>query len=189
MSMAGQLNVKTNFRKLLFRKYSDKNVYYTGFILTWVFIGAWYGVKMKFILWGFLIGLLLLNEKLFLEKLIRKQYIAGIVYTALISQFLWVLFFSQNLTQAGAYWKAMFGFGNGILDRTGIYFLVSYIALILTGFYIATDLFRNITERMSISDFGQKFMNFMPLVHSVLFICCLACMLYGGQSAHLWLWM
>ena len=180
---------ETNFRKLLFRKYSDKKIYYIGFILTWVFIGAWYGMKSKFILWGLLVGILLLNEKLFLEKIIQKQYIAGIVYTALTSQFLWVLFFSQNLSQAGIYWKTMFGFGNGILDRTGIYFLVSYIALILTGFYIATDLFRNITERLSASGFGQKLMNFMPLFHSALLILCLACMLYSGQNAHLWLWI
>lgn len=180
---------ETNFRRLLFRKYSDKYAYHTGFILTWVFIGAWYGVRIKFILWGFLIGILLLNEKLFLEKIIKKQYIAGIVYTALTSQFLWVLFFSSNLTEAGIYWKAMFGFGNGILDQTGIYFLVSYIALILSGFYIATDLFRNITERMSVSDFGQKIMNFMPLFHGALLILCLASMLYDGQHEHLWLWM
>ncbi len=179
----------TNFRRLLFRKYSVKWISYLGFVLMWVLIGAWYGMKSQFILWGFVMGLFLLNEKIFLEKIIRQRYLAGVVYTVIISQFLWVLFFTENLSGTVVYWKAMLGFGNGIFDRTGIYFLVSYIALILIGFYIATDLFRNITERLSVSEFGQKLSLFMPLVHGGLLIFCLACMLYSRQNAPLWLWL
>ena len=180
---------ETNFRRLLFRNYSKKWICHTGFVLMWILIGAWYGMKPQFILWGLLIGLFLLNEKLFLEKIIRQKYIAGVVYTAIVSQFLWVLFFSDSFHQACGYWKAMLGFGNGILDQNGIYFLVSYLALILTGFYIATDLFRNIAERVTVSKFGQKLTDFMPIFHSILLIFCLASMLYGSQNEHLWLWL
>ncbi len=180
---------ETNFRKLLFRNCSQKGLGNLGFLLMWVLIGAWYGMKMPFILWGLLMGLLLLNEKIFLEKIIRQKYIAGVVYTAVISQFLWVLFFSGSLTEIFGYWKAMIGFGNGVLDRTGIYFLVSYLALILIGFYIATDLFRNIAERLAVSQFGQLMMSFMPLFHGILLVCCLAAMLYGEQNSRLWLWI
>ena len=179
----------TNFRKLLFRNYSKKWTGHLGFVLMWILIGAWYGMKPQFILWGILTGLFLLNEKLFLEKIIRQKYIAGVVYTAIASQFLWVLFFSDSFRQAGGFWKAMLGFGNGILDQTGIYFLVAYLALILMGFYIATDLFRNIAERVTASKFGQKLTVFMPLFHSILLIFCLASMLYGRQSETLWLWL
>ena len=176
---------ETNFQKSLFRK-NAKN---TGFLFMWVLIGVWYGMKMQFILCGFIIGLLLLNEKLFLEKIIQKNYIGGVIYTVMISQFLWVLFFSENFTQTAGYWKAMLGFGNGILDRTGVYFTVSYIALILTGFYIATDLFKNIAERMSASKFGQKLTLIMPVFHSILLIFCIASMLYSEQNLHMWLWL
>ncbi len=175
------------FRKGIFGNNSKKWVSYAGFIFMWVLIGAWYGMKKQFLLWGFFIGIILLAEKLFLEKNIRQKYIAGAVYTAIIPQFLWVLFFSENLTESVNYWKAMAGFGNGIFDRTGIYFLVSYIALILTGVYIATDLFRNILERLTISAYGQKLMMFLPLVHGGLLIFCLASMLYGEQIDYLWL--
>ncbi len=176
---------ETNFQKSLFRK-NAKN---TGFLFMWVLIGVWYGMKMQFILWGFIMGLLLLNEKLFLEKIIQKNYIGGVIYTVIISQFLWVLFFSENFTQTAGYWKAMLGFGNGILDRTGVYFTASYVALILTGFYIATDLFKNIAERMSASKFGQKLTVVMPVFHSILLIFCIASMLYSEQNLHMWLWL
>ncbi|MBR7085256.1 MAG: hypothetical protein IKI37_08790 [Oscillospiraceae bacterium] len=176
---------ETNFQKSLFRK-NGKNI---GFIFMWVLIGVWYGLKVQFLLWGLLAGILILNEKLFLEKIIQKNYFGGVIYTVLVSQFLWVLLFSENLTQTAGYWKAMLGFGNGIFDRTGIYFTVSYLALILIGFYIATDLFKNIAERMSASKFGQKLMVFMPVFHSVLLIFCIASMLYSEQSTHMWLWL
>ena len=176
---------ETNFQKSLFRK-NAKN---TGFLFMWVLIGVWYGMKMQFILWGFIMGLLLLNEKLFLEKIIQKNYFGGVIYTVIISQFLWVLFFSENFTQTAGYWKAMLGFGNGILDRTGVYFTASYVALILTGFYIATDLFKNIAERMSASKFGQKLTVVMPVFHSILLIFCIASMLYSEQNLHMWLWL
>ena len=177
----------TNFRRVLFRRCSRKWLNATGFILMWILIGAWYGIRMQFILWGLLTGILLLMEKIFSEKNIPQKYIAGVIYTAVISQFLWVMFFSENLSEAAVYYKAMLGFRNGILDRTGIYFLVSYIALILTGLYIATDLFRNISERLTVSQFGQKLMAFMPLIHGGLWIFCLASMLNGEQQ--LWLWL
>ena len=155
----------------------------------WVLIGAWYGMKSQFLLWGLTIGIFMTAEKLFLNDVVQKNYIIGVVYTLIIPQFLWVLFFSDSLSQTVNYWKAMLGFGNGIFDSNGIYFLVSYIALILIGFYIATDLFRNITERLTAKKIGQKLMLFMPLFHGALFVFCVASMLYGEQSKHLWLWL
>jgi len=180
---------ETNFKRFLFRHYHQKWIEYGSFLLMWVLIGAWYGMKFQFLLWGLVIGILLMMDKLFLNAVIQKNYILGTIYTGIVPAFLWVLFFSDSLTEAGSYWKAMIGFGNGILDSSGIYFLVSYLALILIGFYVATDLFRNISERPTAQKIGQKFMLFKPVFHGLLFIFSLASMLYGERSETLWLWL
>lgn len=180
---------RTHFQKNLFPDTDQKHRFIPGFLLMWFLTGTWYGTGILFSLWGLIIGILLLIEKYFLKKLVTQKYIPGVFYTGMISQFLWVLFFSRNFREAGTYWKAMLGFQNGIFDSTGIYFLISYIALILIGLYIATDLFKNILERLASSEIGEKISSFMPLVHSGLFIFCIASMLYREQPLHSWLWL
>jgi len=176
-----------NFSKVLKSKKNGLN--YAVFLFMWMLMGLWYGIGIQFLLWGLAIGILLLFEKTFLKALIQKNYVFGMIYTGILPQFLWVLFFTENLTETACYWKSMIGFGNGIFDSTGIYFLVSYIPLILVGAYIATDLFGNIAERLTESEAGQKLTAVTPIFHGILFIFCLASMLYGERSEELLLWL
>ena len=179
---------QTNFRYFLFSS-APKHRWqkYGSLVLTWTLIGAWYGQKPQFVLWGAVIGVLLVLDQLVLEPVAKKRYVVGMLWTAVILQFAWVLFFVDDLTEVGTIWKAMLGFGKGIADSYGFYFFTSYIAFILLGFYIAADLFRNIAERVSGSGFG-KFLGFWkPIVHGALFVFCLASMLYGERIAGLWL--
>ncbi len=185
---------QTNFRYFLFGKSQNKWQKYGSLILTWTFIGAWYGLKIQFVLWGLFMGILTSIEQfagidrlLIQEKSQQKRYVFGLIYTALLLQFAFVLLFAENLTEVGTVWKSMLGFENGITDNNGIYFFTSYIALLLLGVYIATDLFQNITERINITPIGQKLAALKPLVHGLLFLFCLASMLYGERTTELWL--
>jgi len=185
---------QTNFRYFLFRNFERKWQRYLFLILTWAFIGAWYGLKIQFIIWGIFMGILVSIEQLtgldknFIEENSgRKGYVFGLIYTAILQQFLFVLLFAKNLTEAGTIWKAMLSFGNGIADQTGFYFFTSYIALLLLGLYIAADLFQNITERIAVTEIGQKLFICEPLVYGLLFLFCLASMLYGERMTELWL--
>jgi alginate O-acetyltransferase complex protein AlgI len=185
---------QTNFRYFLFSRFEKKWQKYGFLILTWALIGAWYGIEIQFMLWGICMGILLSIEqiagldRLFMEENARKKrYVFGLIYTAILQQFSFVLLFADNLTEAGAIWKSMLSFGNGIADQTGFYFFTSYIALLLLGLYVATDLFQNITERISVTPIGQKLAECKPLVHGLLFLFCLASMLYGERMTELWL--
>lgn len=178
---------QTNFRYFLFGENQKKWHKYAGLILTWVLIGAWYGLKVQFVLWGLTIGILLTLDQLVLEPLFRKSYIVGLFYTAIVLQFAWVLFFADNMAEVTSIWSSMLGFGKGIADQYGFYFFTSYIALLLLGFYIATDLFRNITERLAATKFGKSLSIWKPLAHGVLLLFCLASMLYGERIQGLWL--
>ena len=179
---------QTNFRYFLFSA-TPKHRWqkYASLILTWMLIGAWYGRKPQFLLWGFAIGVLLTFDQLMTESNTKKRYVVGMLATAVLLQFTWVLFFVDDLSEVSTIWKAMLGFGKGIADRYGFYFFTSYIAFILLGLYIAADLFRNIAERVSKTAFG-KFLSFWkPLAHGALLVFCLASMLYGERIAGLWI--
>ena len=178
---------QTNFRYFLFPQQQKKWQKYAVIILTWVLIGGWYGMRVQFILWGLTIGILVSLDQLLLQPLVRGRYVPGMIYTALLMQFAWVLFFADNLSEVGMIWKAMLGFGKGIADSNGFYFFTSYIALILLGLYIATDLFHNITDRLSTTKPGKCIAAWKPLGHGVLLVFCLASMLYGERIAGLWL--
>lgn len=171
-----------NFRNFLFADTNRKFFYHASFVLMGILIGAWYGTSVQFLIWGFLVGIFIVLDKLFLERFIRKHYAFGVIYTGILLQFLWVLFFSDSLSETGLYWKAMLGFGNGLTDRNGLYFFVSYIGLLLIGFYIATDLFRNIEERFSTVEIGKRMAFLKPIFQGMLFIFCIAFLLYQKQG-------
>ena len=179
---------QTNLRYFLFSS-NPKHKWqkYGSLILTWVFIGAWYGRKPQFVLWGAVIGILLTLDQLVLKPITQKRYVVGMLCTAVLMQFVWVLFFVNNLTEVTIIWKAMLGFGKGIADSYGFYFFTSYIAFILLGLYIAADLFRNISDRINNTAFGRFLAFCKPLTHGALLVFSLASMLYGERIAGLWL--
>lgn len=178
---------QTNFCELLFDGQKRKWSKPVGTILMWLLMGAWYGQRVQLLLWGAAVGVLMTVDAFVTEKLFRKQYLAGLVYTAVVMAFVWVLFFSDSMAETGSIWASMLGFGNGITDRNGLYFFTSYIALLLLGLYIATGLFRNITERLSDTKPGRVLEVWKPLLHGVLLLFCIASMLNGEQAQELWL--
>lgn len=178
---------QTNFRYFIFGEHQSKWRKYSTQVLTWTLIGAWYGMRPQFLIWGLSMGLLMTAEQLLLGPIQHKRHVVGLIYTAIVQQFTWVFFFADNMTQAGIIWTAMLGFGRLIADQAGFYFFTSYIALLLLGFYIATDLFRNISERLAETKFGRSLTVWKPLVHGVLLLFSLASMLYGERMQNLWL--
>jgi alginate O-acetyltransferase complex protein AlgI len=178
---------QTNFRHFLFGRHQKKWRKYMGLVLMWMLIGVWYGTKPQLLLWGLLIGLLLTMEPLLLKPFFQHNYVLGIVYTTVLMQFLWVLFYADGLGEACRYWVTMLGFGSSVTDSYGIYFFTSYAALLLLGLYAATDLFRNITERIGRSKFGRFFHTWTPLVHGLLLIFCMASIIHGENTVAQWL--
>ncbi len=176
-----------NFRDFLFRNVKHRWTKYASLVLMWMLIGLWYGSTLQFLLWGLFIGILLATEQFFLSRILKRNYVFGLFYTGVSLQFAWVLMFAENMTEAGYYWQAMLGFGASLADRYGLYFFTSYIVLLLICFYIATDLFRNITERVSATAVGKKILSLMPLIECVLLIFCFAFMLYKRIPVELWL--
>lgn len=80
-------------------------------ILVWLLTGLWHGAAWNFIIWGIYYGLLLLFEKLFLNKLLNKlPSIINWLYTFIIVMIGWMIFRSNSLNELLLFIKTMFSY-------------------------------------------------------------------------------
>lgn len=79
-------------------------------LIVWLLTGIWHGAGWNFLLWGMYFGLLLLAEKLFLLKRLRRLP-AGLqrLYAMLFVLFGWVLFAFDDLGRGLLYFRELFG--------------------------------------------------------------------------------
>lgn len=107
-------------------------------LIVWVLTGFWHGAAWNFMLWGLYYGVWLLIEKYFLGPKIQKLPSAvGQIYAFVIVVFGWVLFASPTLVAVISYIGNMFGIGGGIIDGTGLYYLMNNLILIIICFVCA----------------------------------------------------
>ena len=80
-------------------------------LIVWGLTGFWHGASWNFLLWGLYYGLLLLLEKLVLQKYLRRlPKFCGWLYTMFFVLIGWVLFNRTEFSQIAAALKTMFVF-------------------------------------------------------------------------------
>lgn len=110
--------------------------------VVWALTGLWHGSSWNFVLWGLYFGVLIAIERLGWGKILEKlPSFVSTLYTFILVVFGWVLFDTNTLTDAGMFFKAMFG-GNGVaVDNTALYLLVSNIVIFAVCIFASTDYF------------------------------------------------
>jgi alginate O-acetyltransferase complex protein AlgI len=107
------ISLGTFFRDYLYIPMGGNRVSVPRWILNlmivWLLTGLWHGAEWTFILWGLYFGILLLIEKLFLEKTLLKIRAAAHVYTIAAFIFGWVIFRAESVSHIGVILSAMFG--------------------------------------------------------------------------------
>ena len=83
-------------------------------MLVWLLTGFWHGAAWNFILWGLYFGIILIIERMFLQKTLEKFDKLKIpvfnhLYTIIVFIFGWVIFRAESLSHIGEIVSAMFG--------------------------------------------------------------------------------
>lgn len=81
--------------------------------VVWLLTGIWHGNGVNFIIWGALLGVLIILEKLFYGKYLEKIPIVGNLYVLLLIPLSWVVFAITDLKQLGIYFGRLFPFIGG----------------------------------------------------------------------------
>lgn len=87
---------------------------YLNLFLVFLLCGLWHGAAWVFIIWGIYHGLFLVIERLGFEQFLKKQIIpVRHLYSVLVIMGGWVIFRSENLSQALGYYSSLMGFSDG----------------------------------------------------------------------------
>lgn len=79
-------------------------------LLVWALTGFWHGNGVHFLLWGLLLGALVVVEKLWLGRFLAEHRILSHLYVLLVIPLTWIVFAVDSLPQIGIYFARLFPF-------------------------------------------------------------------------------
>ena len=119
-------------------------------LIVWFLTGIWHGAAYNFIIWGLFIGVFLVIEKLWLSKYISKlpKFLRNI-YVLFIIMISFILFNAGSINEAFFNIKGLFGLNKEVfINNYTIYYLKSYLIVLIIAIFGATPLFKNIVEKL-----------------------------------------
>ena len=150
-------------------------------ILVWLLTGLWHGAAWNFIIWGIYYGLLLLFEKLFFDRILKKlPTIINWLYTFIIVMIGWMIFRSNSLNELLLFIKTMF-----IYKQTDwITILADNLStfnasiFVLPAFILSFPIFKKVKEKYSDKTI------YVILTNILLLILFLMCIVYLTSSSY-----
>ncbi|MCR5210595.1 MAG: MBOAT family protein [Lachnospiraceae bacterium] len=77
--------------------------------IVWLLTGIWHGAGWNFILWGMMLFVLLISEKMVTGRFLEKHKIISHLYMFILIPCSWVFFFTDNTTEMRIWFARMFG--------------------------------------------------------------------------------
>lgn len=81
--------------------------------IVWLLTGIWHGNGLNYVIWGAVLGLLIILEKLLYGKILKKVPVLGNIYVLAVIPLTWVIFAITDLKQLGIYFGRLFPFIGG----------------------------------------------------------------------------
>ncbi|MEG2087790.1 MAG: MBOAT family O-acyltransferase [Angelakisella sp.] len=101
-------------------------------MLITMLMGVWYGISLNFLMWGAILGVVIVFETLMGDRLHRVPVPVRRLVTLCLLVVSFAVFCSGTLSQAWFYLHIMFGFGNvPLFDHQALYLLSSNLVLLL----------------------------------------------------------
>ena len=147
-------------------------------MIVWFLTGLWHGAEWNFIIWGLYFGIFLIIEKLFLEKYLKKMpKILAHLYVLVIVMISFVIFNDEGIT------KIMQSSNMPLISKESLYYLKSYIIVIIIGIISATPLFKKISTSIKL----KKLLNILePIILASLFLICISYIIDGSFNPFLY---
>ena len=158
-------------------------------LVVWMITGFWHGAAWNFVLWGLYFGILLMIEKLFLGKYLKKcpavvQHIY-VIFTVLIS---FVIFSVEKLSQIGSFVGGLFGMGNTVLAEGSVLYVLDSFAILLVLCIVASlPLPKKLYEKIGETKTGKLAYTFLePVTIVAILVLCTALLVDGSFNPFLY---
>ena len=118
-------------------------------LVVWLFTGAWHGVGGNYLLWAMILFFFVVNERLWLGKVLKAIGPVSHVYTVLAILLSWVPFAIGDWNSMVIFFQKLFGVGLPALNPNDyVVWLEEYQWLLLAGVVCATPLPRKLSLKV-----------------------------------------
>ncbi len=166
----------------------SKPRFYFNIFVVWMATGFWHGAAWTFILWGVYFAILLIIEKVFLLKFLKKTHVLKHIYVLIFVLMSFVLFDAATPSEAIYRIGSLFGAGGHPLVTTEtIYYLRNFAVLLVISAVGSTPLPSFIYKTICKKKFGNNIINIAePVVLTLLLIVCTAFLIDGSFNPFLY---
>lgn len=117
--------------------------------VVWFLTGLWHGASYNFILWGLYFFILLILEKMFLNKFIKNKIFSHI-YTIILVIISFVIFRETDISELFITLKSMFGFNNlKWINTETIYYLKNFSVFLIISIILSTPIVKLIKQKIN----------------------------------------
>ena len=154
-------------------------------IIVWLLTGLWHGAAWNFIFWGVYFGILLILEKVFLDKYLQKiPKVLSRVYVLLIVMISFIIFSGESMAQILQNIGGLVGIGTqSMISAESLYYFKSYFVVFVISIIGATPVLKNFANKENV----HKIMNILePIYLLLIFVICTSYIIDGSFNPFLY---
>ena len=134
-------------------------------LIVWLLTGLWHGSEWTFILWGMFIGILLVIEKLLLNKYIEKlPSIVRRIYTLFIIMISFIIFSGSNINESFNNIVGLFNFSNPFINKFTIHYLKDYGLVLIIAIFLSTPILKNTIIKLKENKKINNIVNILDII-------------------------
>ena len=141
-------------------------------LIVWLLTGIWHGANWTFLIWGLLFGIILIIEKIFLNKFMEKlpSFIKRI-YVLFIVMILFIIFNAENMSVALTNIKGLFGMnGEVFVNDYTLHYLKSYLPLLIISLFGATPFIKILIDKLRKNKYVNNIINILEPILIVMIL-------------------
>ena len=140
-------------------------------LIVWLLTGLWHGSEWTFILWGMFIGILLVIEKLLLNKYIEKlPSIVRRIYTLFIIMISFIIFSGSNINESFNNIVGLFNFSNPFINKFTIHYLKDYGLVLIIAIFLSTPILKNTIIKLKENKKINNIINILDIIVLVILL-------------------
>ena len=142
-------------------------------LIVWLLTGIWHGANWTFLIWGLLFGIILIIEKIFLNKFMEKlpSFIRRI-YVLFIVMILFIIFNSDNMSVALTNIKGLFGMNEeAFVNDYTLHYLKSYLPVLIIALLGSTPFIKILIDKLRKNKYVNNIINILePILIVVILV-------------------
>ena len=150
----------------------NKIKFLRNILIVWLLTGIWHGASWNFIIWGLLFGILLIIEKLWLNKILDKlPNIIKRIYVLFIVMISFIIFNANTMNTAWHNIIGLFGFNKKpFINTYTIYYIKSYLPILIVAIIASTPICKNIIEKLKKNNLINNIINILEPFYIIILL-------------------